>query len=113
MIAQRKAPSATKGLSQKLYLHSSNISKDYLGARNRIPSQKEIIDGYWLSLEFFKQREEWHQETASWYFNHMREMEAKAGKHLDLAEVAHANYSHYLELIGMTVLNSGRVNHAR
>ncbi len=79
--------------------------ENYQGRCNRIPTEREIVESYYASMEFFKEREAWHQSTARWYFNYMREMEAKAGEHIELAQIAHANYSHYLDLIGAAYLN--------
>ncbi len=116
MIAHKKAPSATKGLINKMYPYSSKIPTEYHGSFNQIPTEKEIVDSYWSCMEWFKDRERWHQETASWYFNQMRLMEVKAGKHLDLADAAHDDYSHYLSLIGIATLKRlerGGLNHAK
>ena len=114
MISHKKSPDANQGLSQKVYPHSNKIPTEYHGSFNQIPTENMIIDSYLSCLEWFKERELWHQETASWYFNQMRLMEAKAGKHLDLADVAHDNYSHYLDLIGTAALKRferGEMNH--
>lgn len=109
-----KAPTTRKGLSKKLYPKYSAIPENYHGSFNKIPSEKEIIDSYWSCLQWFKERELFHQETATWYFNQMRLMELKAEKQLDLADVAHDNYSHYLDLIGIATLKRferGGMNH--
>jgi hypothetical protein len=50
-------------------------------------------------MDFFKQREKYHLETANWYFNHLSDLEEKANSHIHKAETAYSNYSHYLELI--------------
>lgn len=112
MITHKKAQTCRDGLINKLYPKYNSITTNYHGRLNRIPSKKEVVDSWWLSLEFFKKREHWHQEAATWYLNHIREMEAKADKHLDLANIAHANSSHYLDLIGMITLKHMQgVNH--
>ena len=102
-----KAPTREQGLSKKLYSEYSAIPANYHGLSNQIPTGKQIIASYWESLNFFKKLEQQHQKTAQWYFNYSREMEAKACRELDKAELAYQNYVHYLELIGMATLKSG------
>ena len=88
----------------KLSIHVTDFNVDYQGLRNRLPSENEIITGYYSAMEFFKSEEARCNESANWYFNQARSNEVKAGEYLDQAETAHANYSHYLDLIGMTYI---------
>ena len=83
MIALKKTQTGGNGLSKKLYQYDNNINIDYLGKRNSIPPEHEIIECYEVAHQFFLDREKYHLESATWYFNYAREMEAKAGKHLD------------------------------
>ena len=104
MSIHKKAQTCRDGLFNKLYPNHTTINIQSLGRHNRIPSEKEIINGWWDCLNFFKERERLHQETARWYFNYSREMEQKAGEHIDLAGKAHTNYKHYLDLLSMATL---------
>jgi len=56
------------------------INFDYHGVRNRIPTEKEIVGGWYSCLEFFKEREAYLQKSAGWCINYSREMESKAGQ---------------------------------
>ena len=104
MNSHEKAPTRREERINKLYPNLTKINIQPLGRHNRIHSEKEIINGWWDCLNFFKERERWHQETARWYFNCSREMEQKAGEHIDLAGKAHTNYEHYLDLLSMATL---------
>ncbi len=119
MLDIKKAPAATQGLPKNMYPHYSLTLESYHGVFNRIPAEKEIVAGWYDCLEFFKQREAYHHNAADWYLRESHLMEAKAGHQLDLADKAHANYLHYLELIGMAICNGfsfhgnkSGVNHA-
>jgi len=99
-----KAPTTRKGLIKKKYMNYNVIPTEYHGRFNRIATEKEIANCWWSCIEFFKEREKYHQESAAWYFDHARAMEANAGEHLDLADVSRANYLHYLDLLHMAAL---------
>ena len=83
---------------------ASRIQKTITQNIQPVPNEKEIIKDYFYSLEFFKERENYHQDAASWYFNYARAMEAKAHHHLDLAESAYVNRGHYRDLLVMAEL---------
>ena len=78
---------------------------DYITSPPTSSKHEGIIKDYLQSLEFFKQRETYHQESAQWYFNFAREMQIKAYQHQNLAEQAYANSVHYLELAGWLSLS--------
>ena len=80
---------------------------NYIGRNNSTKAEieKDLVENYYVSMLFFKELEEYHQESAQWYFNEMRLNEAKAGKHLDKVELAHVNYLHYQDLISMALVN--------
>ena len=90
--------------------YNSHIQRDYSGARERVLHEKELLECYEVSRQFFKDRENYHHESATWYFNHSVEMENKGYKHIDLAEKAYQQARDYLDLIAMAVLKTmGRV----
>ena len=105
-MTNKKKPLGQSGSNKKLYQYDNNINIDYLGKRNSIPPEHEIIENYEVARQFFLDREKYHNESATWYFNHAREMEVKAGRHLDQAERAYQQARDYLYLIGMAVLKT-------
>ena len=105
MSSERKAPTWREGLSQKLYRNHNIVSIQPSGIFNKIYTERELVEGYYSAMEFFRERERWHQKTADWYFKYSRQMEAKAGEHLDLAERAKQNGDAYLDLIGIAYIN--------
>ncbi len=98
MIALKKTQTGGNGLSKKLYQYDNNINIDYLGVSEKLPTEREILEGYEITRQFFLDREKYHQEVATWYYNHACDMEAKAGQHLDKAERAYQQARDYLYL---------------
>jgi len=103
----KKAQTVTKGLGEILSKDYNATAQKYHDKNRRESIGKELINDWFSCLEFFKEREAYHQESASWYFSYSREMERKAEQQISLAELAHANYSHYLDLLSMAILKSG------
>ncbi len=87
----------------------NNIKQNH--ADSPLPAYKQheerVKKYYFYALQFFKERETFHQKAASWYFNYSRQMEAKAHHHLDLAENAYSNRGHYRDLLVMAELARG------
>ena len=69
--------------------------------------KNDLIDAYFSAMDFYADREKWHNKAAGWYFNAMREMEGKANKHLDMSELANKERGEYRELIMMAYEKQG------
>jgi len=75
------------------------------GRCEKIPSQKEMVKAYFAALQFFREREKYYNDAASWYFKESRTDKAKAIQHLHKANLARQNASEYLDLIGVAYVN--------
>ncbi len=78
-------------------LINNNLGANYI----KTPSQREIIQSYYFSNQFFRQAEARKNKEAIWYFNQSKVMEYKANLALNWRDHFASQASEYLELMVM------------